>query len=128
MAAYEGFTRKLLCYTSSKFDGSMQSCIDGPYGGVGRRIQNEYDTMILIAGGSGTTSCLPWLQYLSQTMDDCTVRPANVRLLWVMQDPASLGWVSQELARLAIQGKVVIGILSSRVNISPGGNAAAGNR
>ena len=57
--SHEGFTRKLPCYTSSNFDESMQSRVDGPYGGVGRRIENEYDTMILIAGGSGIMSCLP---------------------------------------------------------------------
>ena len=89
----------------------MHSWIDGPYGGGGRRIENEYDTMILIAGGSGITSCLPWLQYLSQIMDDCTIRMANVKLLWVMRDAASLGWISQELEELsqfASQGRVTM--------------------
>lgn len=109
--SHAGFTRKLSCYSSNNFDGSMRSWIDGPYGGVGRRIENEYDTIILIAGGSGITSCLPWLQYLAQRMDGCTVRTTNVKLLWVMRDPASLGWVSQELeelSRFATQGKVVM--------------------
>lgn len=60
--SHAGLTRKLSCYTSSNFDESIISRIDGPYGGVvgvGRRIENENDTMILIAGGNGITSCLP---------------------------------------------------------------------
>ena len=76
-----GSTRKLSCYISNEIDGPMHSWIDGPYDGVDRSIENEYDTMILIAGGSGITSCLPWLQYISQNMKDGTNRTANVKLL-----------------------------------------------
>ena len=99
--SHAGFTRKLSHYTSNNFDGSMQSWVDGPYGGIGHRIENEYDTMILIAGGSGITSCLPWLQYIAQTISDRTIRTSNVKLLWVMRDAASVGWVSQELEDLS---------------------------
>ena len=56
--SHAGFTCKLSRYTSSKFDGSVTSWIADPYGGVGRRIENQYDTMILIAGGSGITSMI----------------------------------------------------------------------
>lgn len=124
--SHEGFTRKLSRYTSNNVDGSMQSWIDGPYGGVGRRIENGYDTTILIAGGSGITSCLPWLQYLSQKIDDCTVRTANVKLLWVKRDPASLGWVSQELAQPS-RFATWRWNSSSRVTHQPGEKAVAGN-
>ena len=109
--SHAGFTRKLSRYTSSNFDGSVTSWIDGPYGGVGRRIENEYDTMILIAGGSGITSCLPWLQHISQSVTYRSVRIANVKLLWVMRDAASLGWISQELeemSQVAYDGRVVM--------------------
>ena len=109
--SHAGFTRKLSCYTSNNFDGPMHSWIDGPYGGVGRSIENEYDTMILIAGGSGITSCLPWLQYISQTMKDRTIRTSNVKLLWVMRDVASLGWIAHELeevSHFATPGRVVM--------------------
>lgn len=109
--SHAGFTRKLSSYTSSNLDGSVQSWIDGPYGGVGRRIENEYDTMILVAGGTGITSCLPWLQHISQGIKAGTTRTANVKLLWVMRDAASLGWISQELeevSRLTVQGRVVM--------------------
>ena len=68
--------------------------------------------MILIAGGSGITSCLPWLQYISQTMkDDREVRTTQVKLLWVMREAASLGWVPHELAELShstAQGKLTM--------------------
>ena len=109
--SHAGFTRKLSRYTSSNFDGSVTSWIDGPYGGVGRRIENEYDTMILIAGGSGITSCLPWLQHISQSVKYRNVRIANVKLLWVMRDAASLGWISRELeemSQVAHHGDVVM--------------------
>ena len=79
--SHTGFTRKLSCYTSNKIDGPMHSWIDGPYDGVGRSIEDEYDTVILIAGVSDITSCLPWLQYISQNMKDGTNRRANVKLL-----------------------------------------------
>ena len=109
--SHAGFTHKLSCYTNTNFDGSIHSWVDGPYGGIGRRIENEYDTMILVAGGTGITSCLPWLQYISQTMRDHPIRTANVKLLWVMRDAASLGWVSEELeemSHLATDGRVVM--------------------
>ena len=46
--SYAGFTRKLSCYTSSNTDGSITLWIDGPYGGLGRRIENEYDARIYL--------------------------------------------------------------------------------
>ena len=79
--SHAGFTRKPSCYTSDKIDGPMHSWIDGPHDGVGRSIENKYDRVILVAGGSGITSCLPWLQYISQHMKDGTNRTANVKLL-----------------------------------------------
>ena len=45
---HAGSTRKLSCYTSNKIDGPMHSWTDGPYDGVGRSIENEYDTVIHI--------------------------------------------------------------------------------
>ena len=78
---------------------------------MGRRIENEYDAMILIAGGSEITSCLPWLQHVSQSVDNHSVRIANVKLLWVMRDAASLGWISQELedmSQVEHHGRVVM--------------------
>lgn len=79
--SHAGFTRKPSCYTSNKIDGPMHSGIDGPYDGVGRSIENEYDTVIFLGGGSGITSCLPWLQYISQNMKDGANRRANVKPL-----------------------------------------------
>ena len=110
--SHAGFTRKLSCYTSNNFDGPMLSWVDGPYGGVSRRIEHEYDTIILVAGGTGITSCLPWLQYISQKMNKSpAICTASVKLLWVMRDAASLGWVSQELENildLATEGAVML--------------------
>lgn len=109
--SHTGFTRKLSCYTSNNIDGPMQAWVDGPYGGVGRQIENEYDTVILVAGGTGITSCLPWLQYISLKMKDPVIRSTNVKLLWVMREAASLGWISQELeemSHLASEGRVAM--------------------
>ena len=64
--SHAGFTRKLSCYSSHNFDEPIHSWIDGLYGGVGRRSGNGYDTMRLIAGGSGITSYLPWIQQISR--------------------------------------------------------------
>ena len=109
--SHAGFTRKLSRYRSSNFDGSVSPWIDGPYDGVGRRIENEYDTMMPIAGGSGITSYLPWLQYISQSVKYRSGRIANVKFLWGMRDVASLGWISREvedMSQVAHHGRVVM--------------------
>ena len=109
--SHTGFTRKLSCYSNNNVDGSLHSWVDGPYGGIGYPIENMYDTIILIAGGTGITACLPWLQHIKQLMRMQTTCTTNLKLLWIMRDKASIGWVSQELegvSNLASEGTVMM--------------------
>lgn len=109
--SHAGFTRKLSCHISNNLDGFIHSWVDGPYGGVGRCIENEYDRIIFVAGGTGISSCLPWLQHISQTIKDGTIRTTSIKLLWAMRDAVSLGWISPVLdgiSHSAIQGRVVM--------------------
>lgn len=56
--SHAGFTYKLLCYTSDNLDRPTDLWTDGPYGAVARRFENEYDIIMLVAGGSSITSCM----------------------------------------------------------------------
>lgn len=88
----EGFTSRLLRAAQAK-DGSVFSChVEGPYGGVPRKVQ-EFDHVILVAGGSGITATLPHLL-------DAVRRQGNIksiRFIWAFRTHAAVTWFNGEL-------------------------------
>jgi len=96
---HEGFTRKLALHCSMNGGkAKTRVVLDGPYGGLSRpRIESRYDSLLLIAGGSGISACLSWLLYVAAAISPAKMR--NATLLWVVRDPQSFLWVCKELQR-----------------------------
>ena len=104
---HTGFTRKVAAYCAS-YPGTLASAwIDGPYGGIGRPVERLYDTLILVAGGTGITACLPWLTHMmNQNRADAgnCVRIRRIVLVWTMRDAEHFTWVAPALERATIVG------------------------
>src|SRR3569833_3635161 len=67
---YGGFTRKVLETAIEKGPWhTYRAFLDGPYGGMRRELA-AFDTVILIAGGSGITSLMSQLLHLIMRMHD----------------------------------------------------------
>ncbi|KAK7531506.1 ferric reductase NAD binding domain-containing protein [Phyllosticta citribraziliensis] len=96
----DGFTRRLAaqCKVSEDeaFDTSVS--VDGPYGGFPypRRLEQRYDSILLVAGGSGVSACLPWLLHMA-ALTRRRVRLDSITLVWVFRDPQSFEWAAKEL-------------------------------
>jgi len=92
---HSGFTRKLASYCQLHPDQQLSAWIDGPYGGIGRRLELLYDELILIAGGSGITACLPWLEQAVRVKE---ARVHRVVLLWSVTSEDHLSGIQQYLS------------------------------
>ncbi|KAF1982501.1 hypothetical protein K402DRAFT_312645, partial [Aulographum hederae CBS 113979] len=98
--AHAGFTKKLAAYTAASPDQTASAWIDGPYGGITRPIERLYDTMILVAGGTGITASLSWLLHVVQSAKAYpdAVRTKKIVLIWSMKESTHFGWVESLLA------------------------------
>lgn len=94
--AHKGFSRKLLEYSISHPDARPEVWIEGPYGGISRPVERVFDTVVLVAGGTGITACLPWLEFLTVGGgQNCTVQ--RIVLVWFIRDREHYSWVEKML-------------------------------
>lgn len=94
---FAGFTNKLLESAIEKGPyHTYRAFIDGPYGGMRRRIES-FDTVVLIAGGSGITSIASQLLDLVKRMRDGKAVTKRVQLIWAIRRPEILEWFKEEL-------------------------------
>jgi predicted ferric reductase len=91
---HSGFTKKLSNSSRSTPENPLFAWVDGPYGGISRHIESQYDTLVLIAGGSGITACLPWIKYIVEAQES---RATRVALRWAVKDKSHLGWAEEFL-------------------------------
>ena len=98
---HTGFTRRLSNHLRESVDLTLYSWVDGPYGGQPQKLENVYDTFILVAGGAGITVCLAWLLYLPDWIRSQSIATTRVKLLWAMKDTSHLGWISDELKQIS---------------------------
>lgn len=114
--ARDGFTKKLFAYTATQPDRQVETWIDGPYGGLHRSIENEFDTLILMAGGGGISACLPWLLHVCRQCGSGKRRMSKVVLVWVMKEAEHFCWARHELEALARdQGRSINVVLEFHV-------------
>lgn len=102
--SHTGFTQKLSRYIKNHADISASAWIDGPYGGILYKVENAFDSIILVAGGAGITACLAWLQHIAWSMKFEVVRTRRVSLIWAVHEAEHLDWVSTELREIASAG------------------------
>ncbi|KAF2403452.1 hypothetical protein EJ06DRAFT_571662 [Trichodelitschia bisporula] len=93
---HAGFTARLARYALANVNGKDEAAstpvwIDGPYGGVSRSFETRYDTLVLLAGGTGISACLPWMLSAREG------RLKRVVLVWAVRRAEALAWVTGEL-------------------------------
>jgi hypothetical protein len=94
--ADQGFTKRLAKYCAAQSDRQASAWIEGSYGGVSQPIERLYDTLVLIAGGSGISACLPWFSFVvSQARQPSRV--TRVVLMWVMKERKHVSWAETAL-------------------------------
>lgn len=94
---FGGFTKKVL---ESAVDRgpwhSYRAFIDGPYGGMKRRLES-FDHVVLIAGGSGITAIVSHLLDLIKRMRDGKAVTRSVQVVWALKRPETMEWFKEEL-------------------------------
>jgi len=126
--AHAGFTRKLISYVqahASTDDRAVTTSVwlDGPYGGFHRPLHTRYDTLILLAGGTGITACFPWLQdaIARAREQESDSRIKRVVLVWAMKRPGAVQWLADEFDSLAEAKKTADKVaLEIRVHVTGG--------
>ena len=94
---FGGFTRKVLNSALEKGEWhTYRAFLDGPYGGMKRRLE-AFDNVVLIAGGSGITAIVSQLLDLIKRMRDGKAVTRNVQVIWALKRPETMEWFREEL-------------------------------
>ncbi|KAK5654386.1 hypothetical protein OQA88_7295 [Cercophora sp. LCS_1] len=94
---YGGFTRKLLETAIDKGPfHTYRAFLDGPYGGMRRELA-AFDTVILIAGGSGITALMSQLLNLIKRMRDGKAITKKIVVVWALKRLEAMDWFREEL-------------------------------
>ncbi|MCJ1333705.1 hypothetical protein MMC10_010405 [Thelotrema lepadinum] len=94
---FGGFTRKVV--NTAVRNGPYQTYrafLDGPYGGMQREL-TSFDTVVLVAGGSGITAIISHLLLLIKKMRDGTAVTKQVHVIWALKRPETAEWFKEEL-------------------------------
>ncbi|RPB24208.1 hypothetical protein L211DRAFT_215110 [Terfezia boudieri ATCC MYA-4762] len=97
---YKGFTRKVFDISRQLNDISYKVLLDGPYGGMPRKLES-FDTVLLIAGGSGITPVVAHLQDLCRKIRKGKAVTTDVRIVWTVKRFESLEWFKDEISAAA---------------------------
>ncbi|KAI9841243.1 MAG: hypothetical protein M1837_000908 [Sclerophora amabilis] len=94
---FRGFTKKVKDTAIRRGPlSTYRAFIDGPYGGMERRIE-AFDNVVLIAGGSGITAIVSQLLELVKRMRDGKAVTKNVHVVWAVKRLESMEWFKEEL-------------------------------
>jgi predicted ferric reductase len=94
---YGGFTKKVLETAIEKGPyHTYRAFLDGPYGGMRRELA-AFDTVILIAGGSGVTSLMSQLLNLIKRMRDGKAITKKIVVVWALKRLEAMDWFREEL-------------------------------
>lgn len=94
---FGGFTKKVLQKALEHGPWhTYRAFIDGPYGGMQRRIE-AFDDVVLIAGGSGITAIVSQLLTLIKKMRDGKAVTCKIHVIWALKRPETMEWFKEEL-------------------------------
>lgn len=94
---FGGFTNKVLQAALQHGPWhTYRAFIDGPYGGMNRRIE-AFDNVVLIAGGSGITAIVSQLLALIKSMRDGKAVTKKINVIWALKRPETMEWFREEL-------------------------------
>lgn len=81
---HKGFTRRIYDIARQDPDNSFRAYLDGPYGGLSRRLES-FETVVLIAGGSGITPIIGHLHELATLIRAKEAVTRDVRIIWTVK-------------------------------------------
>ena len=94
---FGGFTQKVVNTALQRGPyHTYRAFIDGPYGGMRRELAS-FETVVLIAGGSGITAIVSHLLLLIKKMRDGTAATREVHVIWALKRPETAEWFKEEL-------------------------------
>ncbi|KAH0536902.1 hypothetical protein FGG08_006273 [Glutinoglossum americanum] len=94
---FGGFTKKVLNAAIAKGPyKTYRAFLDGPYGGMKRQM-DSFDTVVLVAGGSGVTALVSQLIDLVKRMRDGKAITKTVHVLWAIKRLEAVDWFREEL-------------------------------
>ncbi|KAI9838998.1 MAG: hypothetical protein M1819_004206 [Sarea resinae] len=94
---FGGFTRQVLetAVRNGPYQ-TYQAFLDGPYGGMRRRLES-FDNVVLIAGGSGVTAIVSHLLHLIKLMRDGKAATRRIEVVWAIKRTETMKWFREEL-------------------------------
>lgn len=92
-----GFTRVLYNKIPETGYADFDIFIDGPYGGCPRPVE-AFESIFLIATGTGISAILPFLTQACQTIKENKGALKFVRLYWVIRNLENVEWILPELS------------------------------
>jgi len=103
--SHKGFTHKLASYVQShaedKHSVNTTVWLDGPYGGMSTPVHSHFDSLILVAGGTGISACLPLaLDLVARATSGSPIKTKRCVLVWIIKDEKAMEWISEELKLL----------------------------
>jgi predicted ferric reductase len=94
---FGGFTKKAMEMGIAKGPWhTYRAFIDGPYGGMKRKMES-FDDIVLIAGGSGITAIVSQILDLIKRMRDGKAITKTVHVIWALKRPENMEWFREEL-------------------------------
>lgn len=82
---HRGFTKRMFDISRSMPDASYKAYLDGPYGGLSRKLE-AFETVLMIAGGSGITPIVAHLQHLVQKFRKGEALTRDIRIVWTVKN------------------------------------------
>ncbi|KAK5987415.1 putative ferric reductase transmembrane component-like protein [Cladobotryum mycophilum] len=124
VSSHDGFTRDLHRYAVANPGATLKASVEGSYGTMPN--PKEYDTVLLVAGGSGATftfgSALDMLKKLQQE------EKKNIIFVWIVKYESQLAWFATHLDTLEKDDRVTLQLYitrSSRLSITSGSETPA---
>ncbi|CAL3962678.1 hypothetical protein PZA11_000238 [Diplocarpon coronariae] len=94
---FGGFTRRVLETAIEKGPfKTYRAYLEGPYGGMQRELA-AFDTVILLAGGSGITAIVSQLLDLIKRMRDGKAVTKKIEVVWALKRLEAMDWFREEL-------------------------------
>jgi predicted ferric reductase len=78
-------------------DRTVPIHVDGPYGGIPENVTADYDTVVLVAGGSGVAACIPWIQHIVAAQRAGAISVRDVRMLWTVRQAEHVEWIAEDM-------------------------------
>ena len=97
---HSGFTRKVHNIARRDPDNTLTAFLDGPYGGLARTLES-FETVVLIAGGSGITPVMGHLAELAKQIRKKEAVTRDVRIIWTVKRFESLEWFKDAISTIA---------------------------